>query len=256
MENTNIKNIIRGARSENKMNTHHFVNELFPTFFELHGDRVAGDDAAIISGFSILADLTVAVIATNKGADLQERIVSKFGCPSPSGYRKALRAMKISEQLHIPILTFLNTSGAYPGAEAEKEGQGQVISKCISKMIGLQVPILTIIVGEAGSGGALALACSDEIWMFEHSMYTVLSPEGFSSIMWKSSKRIDDAAEKMHIEPNWLKDRGVVERILPEKYLDGNLKELKFIIGKKIKELNNIPQDKLLKKRQERFRKF
>lgn len=183
-------------------------------------------------------------------------MATNFGSPLPQGYRKALRIMKTAESMNLPIITLINTPGAYPGADAEINGQGQVLAQSISNMLELKVPILTVIIGEAGSGGALALACSDEIWMLEHSMYTVLSPEGFASIMWKDAKRAQDAAEIMHIEPEWLKQQGIVERILPEKVLANEAIQLKAMLAQRLKEFNGLSVDELLNQRQARFRKF
>ncbi|RMC47654.1 carboxyl transferase domain-containing protein [Lactobacillus sp. ESL0228] len=203
-----------------------------------------------------LKDSNLAVVVTNKGQELKERMATNFGSPLPQGYRKALRIMKTAESMNLPIITLINTPGAYPGADAEINGQGQVLAQSISNMLELKVPILTVIIGEAGSGGALALACSDEIWMLEHSMYTVLSPEGFASIMWKDAKRAQDAAEIMHIEPEWLKQQGIVERILPEKVLANEAIQLKAMLAQRLKEFNGLSVDELLNQRQARFRKF
>ena len=164
--------------------------------------------------------------------------------------------MKTAAKMSIPIVTLINTPGAYPGAEAEKNGQGQIIAANISEMLQLKVPILTIIIGEAGSGGALALACSDEVWMLEHSMYTVLSPEGFASIMWKDSKLATKAAEIMHIEPEWLKKQGIVERVLPEQVLEKQAQGLKALIEQKLITFQNENLTDLLDKRYTRYRKF
>ncbi len=256
MVNDKILAIMDGARSDHKSNMHCLVIQLFPDFFEMHGDRTSGDDAAIIAGFATIKDMSVCVIATNKGQELKERMATNFGSPLPQGYRKALRVMKIAANMSIPIVTLINTPGAYPGAEAEKNGQGQIIAANISEMLQLKVPILTIIIGEAGSGGALALACSDEVWMLEHSMYTVLSPEGFASIMWKDSKLATKAAEIMHIEPEWLKKQGIVERVLPEQVLEKQAQGLKALIEQKLITFQNENLTDLLDKRYTRYRKF
>ena len=256
MANDKILAIMDGARSDHKSNMHCLVIQLFPDFFEMHGDRTSGDDAAIIAGFATIKDMSVCVIATNKGQELKERMATNFGSPLPQGYRKALRVMKTAAKMSIPIVTLINTPGAYPGAEAEKNGQGQIIAANISEMLQLKVPILTIIIGEAGSGGALALACSDEVWMLEHSMYTVLSPEGFASIMWKDSKLATKAAEIMHIEPEWLKKQGIVERVLPEQVLEKQAQGLKALIEQKLITFQNENLTDLLDKRYTRYRKF
>nr|WP_290123403.1 carboxyl transferase domain-containing protein [Secundilactobacillus silagei] len=217
--------MIAGARSDCKANVYAMIDQLFTGFFELHGDQITSDDPAIVAGLAKLADQPIAVIATQKGNNLEDRLATHFGSPEPAGYRKALRVMRLAEKLNFPIITLVNTPGAYPGADAEAAGQGQMIAKNISEMLQLKVPILTLIVGEAGSGGALALACSDQIWMFENSMYSVLSPEGFASIMWKDAHLADKAAELMRLTPDWLLKQHAIHRIIPEKMLtDGSLK--------------------------------
>lgn len=256
MANEKIKTIMDGARSDSKANMYEIVNHLFPDFFEMHGDRASGDDAAIIAGFATIDGASVAVVATNKGQELKERMATNFGSPLPAGYRKALRIMKTAESLHVPVVTLINTPGAYPGADAEADGQGQVIANNISQMLQLKVPLLTIIIGEAGSGGALAIACSDEIWMLEHSMYTVLSPEGFASIMWKDGKLAHRAAEMMHIEPQWLKQQGIVEQVLPEEVLANDGLKLRKMIAQKLNAFDQLTLTELLQKREARFRKF
>ncbi|KRK97979.1 acetyl-coenzyme A carboxylase carboxyl transferase subunit alpha [Secundilactobacillus odoratitofui DSM 19909 = JCM 15043] len=217
--------IVTAARSDQKANSYELIETLFEDFFEMHGDQTDGDDAAIIAGLARLGEHPVAVIATQKGITLEERMASHFGSPEPAGYRKALRVMKTADQLNFPIITLINTPGAYPGADAEAAGQGQMIAKNIAEMLKLRVPILTLIIGEAGSGGALALACSDQIWMFENSMYSILSPEGFASIMWKDAHLADKAADLMRLTPEWLLKQHAIHRIIPEVMLsDGSLK--------------------------------
>lgn len=256
MTNKKIAAIMMGARSEAKSDMLTLINNLFANFFELHGDRVSGDDAGIIAGFAMLENRGIAVIATNKGYKLRDRIATNFGSPLPQGYRKAIRVMKTAESMSIPIITLINTPGAYPGAEAEASGQGQVLAKNISNMLQLKVPLLTIVIGEAGSGGALALACSDQVWMLEHSMYTIISPEGFASIMWKDVKKTVKAAELMHIEPSWLKNQKIVERVLPERVLDHKAHDLKALIAKQLSEFDCISLDELLEQRKARYRTF
>lgn len=248
----NIAEIMDGARSDNKVDMNLLVMQLFPDFFEMHGDRVAGDDAAVIAGIATIAGRGVCVVSTNKGLDLETRLSTNFGSPIPQGYRKALRVMQTAEALQIPVVTLINT----PGADAEASGQGQVIAKNISKMLQLKVPLLTVIIGEAGSGGALALACSDRIWMLEHSMYTVLSPEGFASIMWKNSKLTDKAAQMMHIEPTWLQEQGIVEKVLPENVLLNNAHELQRLIAQQLIDFDQITLADLLTARHKRYRKY
>ncbi|UQS84221.1 acetyl-CoA carboxylase carboxyltransferase subunit alpha [Bombilactobacillus thymidiniphilus] len=256
MDKQAILQIMDGARSDAKANMRAIVEQLFADFVELHGDRVAGDDEAIIAGFATIDQRKVAVIATNKGQELKERLVTHFGSPTPQGYRKALRVMKIAQAMHAPIITLINTPGAYPDADAEKAGQGQVLAQNISEMLQLKVPLLSIIIGEAGSGGALALACSDQVWMLEYSMYTVLSPEGFASIMWKDAKLSHEAAAQMHIEPDFLKEQGVVEQILPETVLENQCQPLQELIIQQLKLFDKTNLNQLLQQRRDRFRRF
>ncbi|UQS82048.1 acetyl-CoA carboxylase carboxyl transferase subunit alpha [Bombilactobacillus folatiphilus] len=256
MSDQQVKSIIEGARSDAKADLCPLIDQLFPDFFACHGDRVAADDPAIIAGFATIEQHAVAVVATNKGRELKERLSTHFGSPTPQGYRKALRMMQTAERLGVPIISLINTPGAYPGEEAEISGQGQVLAQSISSMLQLKTPILTIIIGEAGSGGALALACADQVWMLEHSMYTVLSPEGFASIMWKDSKLAAQAAQMMHIEPEWLQQQQIIEKLLPEKILDNQAHDLQQLIVQQLTEFDQISLDELLVKRQARFRKF
>ncbi|MBA1393943.1 acetyl-CoA carboxylase carboxyl transferase subunit alpha, partial [Lactobacillus sp. XV13L] len=212
------------------------------------------DDPAMIAGYATIGDRAVAVVATNKGQELEERLQTHFGSPVPAGYRKALRIMQTAADLNLPIISLINTPGAYPDEQAEAEGQGQVIAQNISKMLQLPTPILTIIIGEAGSGGALALACSDEIWMLEKSMYTVLSPEGFASIMWKDAHLAEQAAELMHINPEWLKEHHVIDKIIPESWLRDDNNQLRRHIIQQLVNFDQLTPTELLKKRKQKFR--
>lgn len=189
--------IVAAARGLKKVTANELIDGIFDDFFELHGDRKYSDDEAIIGGIALFNGIPVTVIATDKGGTPEERIAKHFGCPEPSGYRKSLRLMKQAEKFNRPIVTFVNTSGAYPGRSAEENGQGEAIARNLLEMSDLKVPIISFIYGEGGSGGALALACGDQVWMLEDSMYSILSPEGFASILWKDSKRADEAAEVM-----------------------------------------------------------
>ncbi|WEV40503.1 carboxyltransferase subunit alpha [Lactobacillus sp. ESL0681] len=255
-KNKKIAEIMAGARSTDKTDMMALVKQLCPDFFEMHGDRVAADDPAIIAGLATINGRAVAVIATNKGQDLDTRMATNFGSPTPQGYRKALRVMKTAQALNLPIITLINTPGAYPGATAEASGQGQILAKNISEMLQLTVPLLTIIIGEAGSGGALALACSDRVWMLEHSMYTAVSPEGFASIMYKDGQQAQKAADVMHIEPAWLKEHEIVEQVLPERVLANDAAELKQLIAKQLEDFDQLSLVELLEQRQVRYRKF
>lgn len=193
-----------------------YIRELVDDFVELHGDRLFGDDKAVIGGIGYFCGEPVTVIAQEKGTTTKENIARNFGMPSPEGYRKALRLMKQAEKFHRPVICFVDTPGAFCGLEAEERGQGEAIARNIYEMSVLKVPVLSVIIGEGGSGGALALATSDEVWMLENSIYSILSPEGFASILWKDSKRAKEAAEVMKLTAKDLYEAGIVEQVFAE----------------------------------------
>ena len=208
--------IVERARKVSRLNTLDIVSEIFEDFIELHGDRLFRDDKAIVGGIATLNDTAVTVIGNQKEHDLKENIRRNFGSPHPEGYRKSLRLMKQAEKFNRPVINFVNTAGAYCGVEAEDRGQGEAIARNLLEMSQLKVPILSIILGEGGSGGALALAMGNEVWMMENSMYSVLSPEGFSSILWKDASRAKEAAEVMKLTPDDLMNLSVIDKIIPE----------------------------------------
>lgn len=191
-----------------------FVQDIFDVFVELRGDRFYGDDSAVAGGIAMLGGLPITVIATRRGKTAQEIVKNNYGMPSPEGYRKALRLMKQADKYNRPIITFINTPGAYPGEEAEERGQGEAIARNLFEMSRLTVPVLSIIVGEAGSGGALALAVANEVWMLETATYSILSPEGFASIMWKDSTRAEEAAGEMNITAERLQKIGIIDKTI------------------------------------------
>ena len=193
-----------------------YIRELFDDFIELHGDRLFGDDKAVVGGIASFGGIPVTVIVQEKGTTTKENIERNFGMPSPEGYRKALRLMKQSEKFGRPVICFVDTPGAFCGLEAEERGQGEAIARNIYEMSALKVPILSVIIGEGGSGGALALATADEVWMLENSVYSILSPEGFASILWKDSKRAKEAAEVMKLTAKDLYEAGIVEKVFAE----------------------------------------
>ena len=193
-----------------------YINLIFEDFMEFHGDRCFGDDAAIVGGIALLEGTPVTVIGVQKGNDARECAQRNYGMPSPEGYRKALRLMKQAEKFNRPIVSFVNTSGAFCGIEAEERGQGEAIARNLMEMSGLKVPVLCILIGEGGSGGALATAVGNEVWMMENATYSILSPEGFASILWKDANRAQEASEVMNITAQDLKRLGVIERIVPE----------------------------------------
>lgn len=254
--------IVSIARQTDRITTTELIEAIFDDFVELHGDRSYKDDAAIVGGIGMLNGQAVTIIGNQKGHDLEENMKRNFGSPHPEGYRKSLRLMKQAEKFNRPIVTFVNTSGAYCGVEAEERGQGEALARNLLEMSNLSVPILSIIIGEGGSGGALALAAGDQVWMMEFSIYSILSPEGFASILWKDSKRSSEAAEIMKLTSYDLLDLGVIDRIVYENDDQGKIESSKVLASMKeeiIKELDTLfqlPTDELIQKRYERFRKF
>lgn len=205
------------ARSKDRQTGLDFINRIFKGFIEMHGDRRFADDASIVGGIALLDGVPVTVIATEKGRDTKSRIKRNFGTPNPEGYRKALRLMKQAEKFNRPVICFVDTSGAYCGIGAEERGQGQAIAENISEMMVLKVPILSILIGEGGSGGALALAVANEVWMLENAIYSVIAPESCANILWRDTEKAAEAAESLKLTAKDVYELGVVERILSEK---------------------------------------
>ena len=250
------------ARQLFRLQSEDYIKTIFDDFIELHGDRYFRDDPAIMGGIGYIDGQPVTVIGVNKGKSLEDCKKHNYGMPSPEGYRKALRLMKQAEKFGRPVVTFVNTSGAYPGLEAEENGQGEAIARNLFEMAGLKTPILTIMIGEGGSGGALALAVGNEVWMEENATYSILSPEGFASILWKDSSRSTEAAEVMRITAADMKELNIVEEIIPEygmadedaltsisNYLKGHMKEF-------LKKMSDKSIDEIVEQRYSRFRKF
>lgn len=239
-----------------------YIRILFSDFLEFHGDRCYGDDTAIIGGIARFAGIPVTVIAQAKGKSTKENVAHHFGMPSPEGYRKALRLMKQAEKFKRPILLFVDTPGAFCGIEAEERGQGEAIARNLFEMSSMKVPILSVVIGEGGSGGALALAVADEVWMLENAIYSVLSPEGFASILWKDSKRASEAAAVMKLTAADLKKLGVIEAVIaePEVYTEETMQSVVFVLQKKITEFLdthcNFSPEELAAQRYEHFRKM
>lgn len=252
--------IVKLARKVTRPNAKEYIDYIFTNFIELHGDRAFKDDKAVIGGIAILDHQPVTIIGIQKGATIEENIERNFGSPHPEGYRKALRLMKQAEKFNRPIITFINTSGAYCGIGAEERGQGEAIARTIFEMAKLKVPTIAIVIGEGGSGGALALGVSDRVWMLENSVYSILSPEGFASILWKDSSKAKEAAELMKITANDLKEMGIIEKVIPE--VEGGVENdfmytahiLKEELMKEIANLKQMDLEELLEKRYERFR--
>ena len=239
-----------------------YIHTLFTDFIEFHGDRYFKDDKAIIGGIARFHGMPVTVIAQERGTTTKENILHNFGMPSPDGYRKALRLMKQAEKFHRPVICFVDTPGAFCGIEAEERGQGEAIARNIYEMSGLKTPIVSIVIGEGESGGALAIATADEVWMLENSIYSILSPEGFASILWKDSKRAKEAAGVMKLTANHLKSMEIVEQVIPEpdNFTSANLEEVADRLDRSLKkficEYIEMDTDALVEKRYQRFRRM
>lgn len=249
--------IVASARSSQKITTQTLLAQLFEDFVPLNGDRVGGEDPAIVGGIALFNGQPVTVIATNKGTTLEERMACHFGCPEPAGYRKALRLMKAAEKFNRPVITLVNTAGAYPAAHAEITGQGMAIANNLYEMSTLKTPIISVIFGEGGSGGALALACGDQVWMTTDSMYSILSPEGFAAILWKDSQRADEAAAIMQLTPDALQAAGVIDGIVDEPEDESIFcQNIASMLTEQLTQLQQLPVTHLLAQRQARFRQF
>ena len=239
-----------------------YINSIFEDFIEFHGDRCYGDDKAIVGGIASLEGMTVTVIGEQKGKNVKENMQRNFGMPEPEGYRKALRLMKQAEKFKRPIITFIDTPGAYPGMGAEERGQGEAIARNLFEMSKLKVPTISIVIGEGSSGGALALGVTDVIIMLENAVYSILSPEGFASILYKDASKSQEAAEKMKITSTELKRLGVIDSIVKEP--EGGAQEdfkkvcndLKNMILKDINGLSKKSQEELVEQRYEKYRKI
>ncbi|MCG0633560.1 acetyl-CoA carboxylase, carboxyl transferase subunit alpha [Lactiplantibacillus plantarum] len=247
---------VQAARDASKISIQTLIDGLTEDFFYCHGDRQRADDPAVIAGLATIAQRPVTIIGIQKGQNLAENQARHFGCATPSGYRKALRLMRQAEQLRQPVVTLINTPGAYPGVDAEYEGQGRAIADCLLAGLQLRVPFLSLIVGEGGSGGALALACGDQVWMLANSTYSVLSPEGYATILWKESQRAAEAAEKMRLTPTELLADGIIDRIIPEVATAADCQPLKTAIDETLTALTAKSVTELVTQRQARYRQF
>ena len=239
-----------------------YINRIFDSFMELHGDRYYGDDSAIVGGIAQLNGIPVTVIAQQKGNNTKENIKRNFGMPNPEGYRKALRLMKQAEKFKRPVICIVDTPGAYCGLGAEERGQGEAIARNLMEMSNLKTPVISIVIGEGGSGGALAMAVADEVWMLEHAIYSILSPEGFASILFKDASRAKEAANAMKITAQDLINFEIIDRIIKEP-LGGahtNVDEMAASIKRNLEEsiirLTREPIESLLTKRYYKFRKI
>lgn len=239
-----------------------YIEQLFPDFLEFHGDRYFGDDPAIIGGIASFQGKKVTVLAQAKGKSTKENVERNFGMPSPEGYRKALRLMKQAEKFGRPVLCFVDTPGAFCGLEAEERGQGEAIARCLFEMSDLKVPVLSLVIGEGGSGGALAMAVANEVWMMENAVYSVLSPEGFASILWKDSTRAKEAAEVMKLTATDLQKLGMIEKVIPEpeaytvETMEPVTRRLSEEFYRWLGQWEAISPEELANQRYERFRKM
>ena len=253
---------VRIAREMDRPTSLYYIEHIFENFMELHGDRGVKDDPAIVGGIGFLDGLPVTVIGQQKGRDLKEQVERNFGMPNPEGYRKALRLMKQAEKFRRPVVCFVDTSGAFCGIEAEERGQGEAIARNLMEMAGLTVPVLSVVIGEGGSGGALAMAVANEVWCLENSVYSVLSPEGFAAILWKDGKRADKAAEVMKMTSDHLKALGVVDRVFQEPepvHVDNGLTlaaDMKEAMIEFFRRYDNMAPERIAEERYKRFRRF
>ncbi|MBK5069825.1 acetyl-CoA carboxylase carboxyl transferase subunit alpha [Streptococcus sp. 21.1] len=255
---SDVARILKEARDQGRLTALDFAQGIFDDFIELHGDRNFRDDGAVIGGIGRLNGQAVTVVGIQKGKNLQDNLNRNFGQPHPEGYRKALRLMKQAEKFGRPVVTFINTAGAYPGVGAEERGQGEAIARNLMEMSDLKVPIIAIIIGEGGSGGALALAVADKVWMLENTIYSILSPEGFATILWKDGSRSEEAAELMKITSGELLNMGIVDKVIPERgYFTSEIIEaIKTAIVDELAELGQLSTEDLLEARYQRFRKY
>ena len=255
---SDVTRILKEARDQGRLTALDFAQGIFDDFIELHGDRNFRDDGAVIGGIGRLNGQAVTVVGIQKGKNLQDNLSRNFGQPHPEGYRKALRLMKQAEKFGRPVVTFINTAGAYPGVGAEERGQGEAIARNLMEMSDLKVPIIAIIIGEGGSGGALALAVADKVWMLENTIYSILSPEGFATILWKDGSRAEEAAELMKITSSELLNMGIIDKIIPERgyFTSEILEAVKTAIVDELKELSQLSTEDLLEARYPRFRKY
>lgn len=254
--------IVQIARHENRPYTLDYIERAFSRFREIHGDRRYGDDNAIVGGMAFLADKPVMVIGQQKGRNMKERIFRNYGMPNPEGYRKALRLMRLAEKFNRPIICLIDTPGAYPGIGAEKRGQAQAIASNLMEMAEIKVPILVTVIGEGGSGGALAIGVGDRVMMMEHSIYSVISPESCSAILWKDQDHVKEAADALQLTAPSLLKFGVIDGIIPEP-TGGNHQDwdraalnLKECLTSNLEKLEALEKDQLLENRYNRFRRI
>ena len=253
------------ARKPKRKTALDYINEIFDEFIELHGDRCYGDDKAMVCGLGRIENQNYTIIAEQKGRNTRENIERNFGMPNPESYRKAIRIMKQAEKFNRPVITFIDTKGAYPGVEAEQRGQGEAIAKSMFEMAKLTVPVIAIVIGEGSSGGALAIGVANKVIMLENAIYSILSPEGYSSILWKDSSRFKEAADRMKLTANDLYDMGIIETVIKEsiefytteKELLKNITDkIKQEIQTTVQKIKSKTKDEIIEERYQKFRKI
>ena len=250
------------ARNQKRKTSIEYIEKVFDDFIELHGDRSFKDDKAIICGLANIGNQNFTVIAQQKGRTTKENIERNFGMPNPESYRKAIRFMKQAEKFNRPVITFIDTKGAYPGIGAEERGQGEAIAKSMFEMAKLKVPVIAIIIGEGSSGGALAIGVANKVFMLENAIYSILSPEGYSSILWKDSSRYKEAAEKMKLTAKDLYDLNVIDKIIKEpvemndEIFDKVCASIKKEIKSTLTDFKNMSEDEITEDRYQKFRKM
>lgn len=250
------------ARHQKRPNVYRYIDALCTDFVEMHGDRLQGDDPSILTGIALFHGQPVTIIAHRKGNTLEQNVQYNFGMPKPAGYRKAQRAIRQAEKFHRPIVTFIDTPGAYPGMDAEENGQGEAIASTIQLLSHVSVPVIAVVIGEGGSGGALALGVANRVVMLENAIYAILSPEGFATILWKDVNRRDEAAEMMKLTAQDLLQYKVCDKVIPEGVgsvilnFDRVAKLLDRVLTKELARLNRLSPETLVEQRYQRFRGF
>ena len=248
------------ARNPKRKTSIEYIEQIFDEFIELHGDRNFKDDQAIICGLGRIGNQSYTIIAEQKGRTTKENVLRNFGMPNPESYRKAIRFMKQAEKFNRPVITFIDTKGAYPGVGAEERGQGEAIAKSMFEMAKLKVPVISIVIGEGSSGGALAIGVSNKIYMLENAIYSILSPEGYSSILWKDSSRYEEAAEKMKLTAKDLYEMKVIDTIIPEpvEMKESDFKQVIKIIKQEIEtdiaKMQEKTKEEIVEERYQKFR--
>ena len=250
------------ARSPKRKTAIDFIEKIFDDFIELHGDRAFKDDKAMVCGLGRIGNQNYTIIAEQKGRNTKENIERNFGMPNPESYRKGIRFMKQAEKFNRPVITFIDTKGAYPGIGAEERGQGEAIAKSMFEMAKLKIPVIAIVIGEGSSGGALAIGVANKVFMLENSIYSILSPEGYSSILWKDASRFKEAAEKMKLTAEDLYNLEIIDKIIkePKEYTDETFEKLANKLKKEIKtaidEMKDLSGEEIKEERYQKFRKM